>query len=103
MEDIKYLHRDGFDEVMRCGKDLIIFFYKEGDALSILGMQTMREVSSLICRSFDMYFVDALGEPDILYAFSVKNAPEYVAMKNSKIYKRSNDLLKPSEVLALLK
>lgn len=104
MEDIKHLQRAEFDTVMHCGKDLILFFYyKEGDAASTLGIHTMNEVNALIGRSFDIYFVDVLAEPDIVQAFSVKSVPEYVSMKNCKIHKRSSDLLQTSEVLALLK
>ncbi len=104
MEEIKHLQRAEFDSVMHSGKDIILFFYyKEGDAASTLGIQTMNEVNALIGRSFDLYLVDADAEPDIVQAFSVKSVPEYVSMKKTKIHKRSSDLLRPSEVLALLK
>ena len=104
MDELKHLQRAEFESVMRSGKDLILFFYnKEGDAVSTLGVETMKEVHSLVGRSFDLYLVDVSAEPDITDAFSVKIVPEYVSMKRSKIYKRSSDLLQASEVLALLK
>ena len=104
MEEIKHLQRAEFESVMRSGKDLILFFYnKEGDAASTLGAETMKEINSLVGKSFDLYLVDVLAEPDIVAAFSVKNVPEYIPMKRTKIFKRSSDLLRAGEVLALLK
>lgn len=103
MDEIKHLQRAEFDTVMKSGKDMILFFYQKEDAASTLGIQTMNEVDSLIGRSFDLYFVDAAAEPDIVQAFSVNSIPEYISMKQSKIHKRSSDLLYANEVLALLK
>lgn len=104
MEEIKHLQRVEFDGVMKCGRDMILFFYnKEGDAASTLGIQTMNDVNALVGRDFDLYFVDASAEPDILRAFSVKSVPEYVSMKQCRIYKRSTDLLYANQVLSLLK
>ena len=104
MEELKHLQRAEFERVIHSGKDLILFFYnKEGDAASTLGVETMKEINSLVGKSFDLYLIDVLAEPDIVAAFSVKIVPEYVSMKRSKIYKRSSDLLQASEVLALLK
>ena len=102
-EKIKHLHRAEFDSIIRNGTDLIIFFYKEGDAASTLGIESMEEVNHLIGKSFELYFVNTESEPDITQAFSVKNVPEYISMKKTKIYKRSTNLLQPSEILALLK
>ena len=103
VDEIKHLRRAEFDSIIRGGIDLIIFFYKEGDAASVLGIESMKDVNHLIGKSFELYFVNTDSEPDIAQAFSVEKIPEYVSMKKNKIYKRSTDLLQPSEILALLK
>lgn len=103
MSTIKHLRRADLDDVIKSNKDLILFFYKENDPTSILGCNTMKEVFELIGRPFDMYLIHADSEPEILNAFSVKSVPEYISVKNSRIYKRSTDLLEVSEVVALLR
>ncbi len=103
METIKHLQRAEFESVMHNGRDMILFFYKKMDPASILGINTIEEVNDLIGRGFDLYLVDVDNESDIANAFSVETIPEYVSMKNCKIFKRSTDLLQPSGVLAMLK
>lgn len=103
MEKLLHLCGADLDRVIKSNKDLILFFYKENDPTSILGRNTMNEVFALIGRPFDMYLIHADSEPEILNAFSVENVPEYISVKNRKIFKRSTDLLEVSEVLALLK
>lgn len=103
MEELKHLQRAEFDSVMKNGRDMILFFYKKMDPASILGMNSMKEVEALIGRSFDLLLVDTELEPEIAKAFSVEKIPEYISMKQCKIFKRSTDLLEPSGVLSLLK
>ena len=103
MDKIKHLCRVEFDQVMKSKKDLLLFFYKNNDATSILGLNTMQEVFTLIARPFDMYLIDVEKEPEIANAFSIEIVPEYISMKENKIYKRSTDLLEASGALSLLK
>ena len=103
MEQIPSLKREDFDFVMHRGKDLILFFYRENDPASILGIQTMNEINSLLGRSFDLYLINFDEQPEIADAFSVKKIPEYITMKQTKIYKRNTELLNASEVLEMLK
>jgi len=103
LDEIKRLHRAEFDRVMRNGKDLIILIYKENDPYSTICLNTIKEVNALIGKSFDLYLVDSDAESDVVTALGTKLVPEYISMKQCKIYKRSNDLLKANEVLLLLK
>ncbi len=103
MEELKHLCRAHFDQVIRGENDLILFFYRKEDPSSILGLNAMNDVFSFIAKPFDMYLIDIDAEPDITAAFSVKNVPEYISVKNQKIYKRSTELLEPSEILSMLK
>ena len=103
MDSIKHLCRAEFDQVMKCDRDLLLFFYKHNDPTSILGLNTMYEVFCLIGRPFDMYLIDVEKEPEIVNAFSVKTVPEYISMKENKIFNRSTDLLQASGALSLLK
>lgn len=100
---MKDLMKDGFDSVMKSGKDLIILFYKKENAASTIAMSTMKEVDSLHARPFDTYTVDIDAEPEIAKAFDIKMVPEYISMKNCKIFKRNTDLLYSNQVLDLLK
>jgi len=103
MDQIKHIQKNDLDKILRNGKDLILFFYRKDDPASTLGINTMKEVNSLIGKSFELYLIDFDAQPEISEAFSVKNIPEYISMKNRKIFKRNTALLKSSEVLAMLK
>ena len=103
MEKIQHITKETLGSVLKSGKDLILFFYKKNDPASILGQNTMNEVNALIGKNFDLYLIDAEIEPEIAEAFSIKIIPEYIGMKESKIFKRSTDLLEVSQVLNLLK
>ena len=103
MENIRHVSKEIFDPLMKSGKDLILFFYKKNDAASILGLNTMNEVNALIGKNFELYLIDVESEPEIAEAFSIKIIPEYISMKENKIFKRSTDLLEVSRVLNLLK
>lgn len=103
MSKLNHLRRSELDRVVRSGADLILFFYKKNHAPSILGIATMENVDALVAKPFQLYLIDTEDEPEITKAFSVETVPEYVTVKNRRIYKRSSDLLEPSQVLALLK
>jgi thioredoxin-like negative regulator of GroEL len=102
MDHLK-LKRAQFDSVMHCGMPLLIYFYKEGDAASTLGMESIRQLDHLVAKDFGLYIVDVSEEPEISEAFDVNTVPQIVTMKNSKIYKRSENLLYTNQILDLLK
>ncbi len=103
MQEIMHLERAEFDKIICSGKDLILFFYKKNDPASILGIHTMNELNALIGKSFHLYLINVDDEPEIVKAFSVSTIPEYISVKDSKIYKRCTDLLLSNEALLLLK
>ena len=103
MENMQLITKKNLDTVLKSGKDLILFFYITNDPASILGLNTMNDVNALIGKNFDLYLIDAESEPEVAEAFSIKKIPEYISIKESKIFKRSTDLLEVSHVLNLLK
>ena len=63
----------------------------------------MKEADQLVGKQFQMFLVNVDSEPEIAEAFSIQTVPEYISMKNCKIFKRSTELLEVSKVLDLLK
>lgn len=102
MDHLK-LKRAEFDSVMKCGKPLILYFYQEGDPASTLGMERIRQLDELVAKNFDLYIINQSEEPEICDAFDVISVPQIVAMKNCKIYKRTEDDLYTNQILDLLK
>lgn len=102
MEHLK-LKRAEFDSIMNSGNPLIIYFYREGDPASVLQMQRIAQLDELVAKNFGLYIVDVSEEPEISAAFDVESVPQIIAMKNSKIYKRTEDLLYTNQILDLLK
>jgi len=100
---LKQLIREEFEQVMHKNQDLILLFYQKENAACQLAMQTLEEIHSMHARPFDIYVIDIDAEPEISFAFDIKNVPEYISMKNSKIYKRSCKLLYTNQILDLLK
>ena len=100
---MEHITREGFDLIMKSGEKLLLYFYREGDAASFLGMNTMKEIEQLLGRDFNIYLVNVDLEPEISYAFANTIAPEFITMKDCKIHKRSTDRLTASQVLELLK
>ena len=97
------LKRAEFDSVMHSGENLLIYFYKEKDPASTLGMERIRQLEQLVAKNFRIYIVDISEDPEICDAFDVVSAPQIVAMKNCRIYKRTEDLLYANQILDLLK
>jgi thioredoxin-like negative regulator of GroEL len=97
------LRRNEFDLVMKSGRDLIILFYQKENAKCTLALETLKEVDALLAKPFDTYIVDVDQDPEISAAFDIKVVPEYISMKQCKIFKRSTDLLYTNQVLDLLK
>ena len=102
MDHLK-LKRAEFDAVMKSGKPMILYFYQEGEPASVLGMERIRQLDQLLAKNFDLYIVNVSEEPEISAAFDVESIPEIIAMKNSKIYKRTSDDLYTNQILDLLR
>ncbi len=100
---MKNLIREEFDQIMHSGSDMILLFYQKENAACTIALQTFTEVDAMHAKPFDTYKIDIESEPEIALAFDIKKTPEYISMKNSKIYKRSHDLLYTNQILDLLK
>lgn len=100
---LQELKRECFDRVIREGTDLILFFYQKDQAESILTLSSVEEVEKMIGKNFQIYVIDSVAEPEISEACSVTSVPETISIKQTKIYKRGNGILKSNEILNLLK
>jgi len=96
------LKTENFDQTIRQGNDLLIFFYRENNAESTLTMASLKEIDGMIGRDFNIYCVNADNEPEICKACSVKSIPEVISIINTKIYKRAAGVLKSNEILGLI-
>ena len=74
-------------------------------APSTIGLQSMQEVDSMHGKSFVVYQVNFLEEPEIAEAFSIQkdNLPEIICIKNKKVHKRQTGPLYSNQILELLK
>ena len=95
--------KDDMNEIVRKGEDQLILFYKKNHAPSTLFLDVFQSVDSLIGKNFSCYIVDVDAEPIVAEVFSVTDAPEVVSMRNTKILKRSNNILYSNQILDLLK
>ena len=91
------------DHIVRKGEDQLILFYRKSHAPSTILMDTFQSVDALVGKDFSCYTVDVAEEPIIADAFGIKDVPEIIAMKNTKIFKRSTRLLYTNQILDLLK
>jgi len=97
------LTKRDFDAVIRSGADLIIFFYQKNSPVCIIAESALREVDQLLGKNFELYCVDMDAEIEIKNACSVSKAPEFIAVRGMKIYKRKIGPLRSNEILDLLK
>ncbi len=100
---LQELKRENFDQTVKQGDPMIIFFYKETNAESVLTMTSIKEVNQMIGRNFQIYLVNADLEPEICNACNVRHIPEIISIINTKIFKRAVGVLKSNEILSLLK
>ncbi len=100
---MNYINSENMNQTVRMGEDQLILFYKKNHAASTILLDSFRSVDSLIGKNFSCYLVDADMEPAVLDAFGVNAVPEIIAMKGTKIYKRSNNLLAANQILNLFK
>ena len=98
-----HITRDEFNRTMLSGEDLILFCYRKNDAKSYLGLETIKEIDHMVGQNFLIYLIDCDAQPEIVNALGIVDVPEYITIKQSKIYKRSVELLTASMVLNLLK
>lgn len=100
---MQILTKENFDEVVRSGKELILFIYQNNQAESVLTQSAIKTIDQMIGKSFEIYLVDSDAEPEILHACSIKDVPEVITVKNTKIFKRSCGVLDSNQILNLLK
>ena len=100
---IPRLTKENFDAVIRSGDNLILFFYKEEDPTSYIAMSSLNELDQLHGKNFEIYIIPIDQEPEIASACSISDIPELITVKQTKIYRRANGILKCNEILNLLK
>ena len=97
------LKKENFDQTVLKEKRLLVFFYKEDDAESMITLSSLNEVEQMFGRDFYIYSVNSFSEPEICDACSVTKTPEIISIIDAKIYKRKTGILKSNEILNLLK
>lgn len=100
---LQELKRENFDQTVRQGNDLLIFFYKENNAESSLTISAIKQVNQMIGRNFQIFVVNADQQPEICNACSITHIPQVISIINTKIYKRATGIIKSNEILNLLK
>jgi thioredoxin-like negative regulator of GroEL len=100
---MKNLHREQLNAVIQTGKPLILYFYRNHQAQSIVGAAAVREIDQLIAKNFDVFCIDVDLEPEIADAFSVTEVPETISVKDKRIHRRVRGALFSNQILDLLK
>ena len=86
------LHSEQYNNLLFQGNEMVLFFYREKEAESVLQRDVLKEIDRLVPRSFEIYPVNADNETLLTELFSVKNTPEVIVLKDKKIWKRSQGL-----------
>ena len=86
------LHSEQYNDLLYQGNEMVLFFYREKEAESVLQRDVLKEIDRLVPRSFEIYPVNADAETLLTELFSVKNTPEVIVLKDKKIWKRSQGL-----------
>lgn len=97
------LKKEDFNRTVSNDNRLLIFFYKDEDAESMITLSSLNEVEQMFGRNFHIYSVNSNFEPEICDACSVTKIPEIISIIDTKIYKRKTGILRSNEILDLLK
>ena len=97
------LTKENFDHVLDKNEKLLIYFYRKGDAASVIGFDLIDSIEQMVGRDFEIFTVNTDLQPDICHLFSIKAVPEYICVKNRKIHKRALHLKYSNHILDLLK
>lgn len=102
---MKQLQREEFNEIIKSGNDLILFFYQTGQAASELAGKSLDEVDGMLGKAFEIYVVNADDQPEICNACSVPfdQIPYFISVRQSKVLRRANGILYSNQILDLLK
>lgn len=97
------LTKEEYNGILKNQGDLLLYFYRQNDAQSTLGLDTVSAIDAMIAKPFTVYIINADEQPEICKACGVKNLPEAIAIKNTRIYKRMTGLMNSQQLLYLMK